>query len=246
MKKIILLLVASVCVVSIQAQSITKIYGKINTLGDDKYVDLEQEAIYYTGTLSSISVHIACEVTNGSTALAAGDTIVINVMIAGSSIVDDSLFFELDEPLGADETKRIVVLEALGNWVSAFTTVNDSTITIPIAGKIIRVISSATVTPVLTPKSVTAKFIKRSTIAITEANMEKVKFYPNPVSNMLTISNLKNTDVALYNIVGQRLLHFENVSGELPVEMGEYPDGLYFVKMQSGKSIRTEKVKLVK
>jgi len=86
----------------------------------------------------------------------------------------------------------------------------------------------------------------KAVVGIKESIMEKVNFYPNPVNSSLTITNLKNTDVEIYNIVGQRIVKQENLSGDVAIDMKEYPDGLYFVKMQNGKAVRTEKIKLVK
>jgi len=81
---------------------------------------------------------------------------------------------------------------------------------------------------------------------VTESVMDKVKMYPNPVTSTLTVTNLKNMHVEIYNIVGQQIVKHEDVSGDISIEMKEYSDGIYFVKIQNGKSVRTEKIKLVK
>jgi hypothetical protein len=53
-------------------------------------------------------------------------------------------------------------------------------------------------------------------------------------------------NVEIYNIVGQQLVKYENISGDFSVDMSEYSNGIYFVRLQNGKSVRTEKIKLVK
>ena len=82
--------------------------------------------------------------------------------------------------------------------------------------------------------------------SLKESSIEKVRIFPNPVNSNLNIANLSNTKVEIFNLVGQRIISHENVSGDLHVDMTAYSNGIYFVKMQNGKSTRTEKIKLVK
>ena len=81
---------------------------------------------------------------------------------------------------------------------------------------------------------------------IEENNIESVNMYPNPVSGNLKINNLnESTTINVYSITGQ-LLRSVSATGSTEIDMSDLSDGLYFVKMQNGKSVRTEKIQVIK
>ena len=161
----------------------------------------------------------------------------------------------LDEELGANEILPIKMEElgyddvALNSYGTGVITaiIRDTLYSINVSGKVLYA-SGYTSIPSATKTIRTYVMRKKSDPppAVIESVMEQIKCYPNPVSSNLTITNLKNTTVELYNIVGQRIVQQENVSGDISIDMKEYPEGVYFVKIQNGKAVRTEKIKLVK
>ncbi|MDR1878055.1 MAG: T9SS type A sorting domain-containing protein [Bacteroidales bacterium] len=257
MKKIIFLFAAvSFCIVAAQAQDarITKIFGRFTMPPPaTPLVDLETDSMIYTsGTLNERTMHFSFEFTNGQTPLKRGDTIVIDGRIGAGSFMEDSFKYTLTADLGVGETVQIADQygESFVSWASVFTKVNDTLTTGMIYGEILY-ISTQDGNPVSvdgSTKGVKAHFLKREPpISVVETtNMDKVKFYPNPVSSTLTVDNLRNTNVDIYSVIGQRILHFENVSGELTIPLTEYPEGIYFLKMQNGNTTRTEKIKVVR
>ncbi len=254
MKKFILLFavaaIASFTVV--EAQTITKIYGK-NTLGNNPFVNFETDTLQYTPANNArlnVNVRFAIVYENGPIALATGDTIVLDLKIATKSIFDndgDTLFYVLGEDLGANDTLLInmnSIAENMQNFPNAFTSLDEFRDEGPITATVFRT-SKFSVTN--KNKQVTAYFLRiANSNSVAEKAIKNVQLYPNPVSSNLTITNLKNMNVEIYNVVGQRISHHEDISGDLSINMGEFPDGIYFVKMQNGKTVRTEKIKLVK
>jgi len=87
---------------------------------------------------------------------------------------------------------------------------------------------------------------KETPTAVAENSTSSIKMYPNPVKDNLTIDNLKNSDVFIYNVIGQTMGNFNDCSGALTVDMSTYPEGIYLVKVISGKSVRTEKIKIAR
>ena len=84
-------------------------------------------------------------------------------------------------------------------------------------------------------------------VGVLDANMESVKIYPSPVSDNLKIENLQEaTDISIYNVVGQVVRTVNSVMGSVEIDMSDLSNGLYFVKMQNSKSVRTEKIQVVK
>lgn len=77
--------------------------------------------------------------------------------------------------------------------------------------------------------------------------LRNVKVYPNPVRNNLKIENLQgNTNISIYNITGQLIQAVSSVMGNTEIDMSGFSNGLYFVKLQNGQNVRTEKIQVVK
>ena len=85
------------------------------------------------------------------------------------------------------------------------------------------------------------------TTLVAESSMESVKLYPNPVRNQLKIENLSEaTDISIYSITGQMLQSVSSVVGSVEIDVNNLSNGMYFIKMQNGNSVRTEKIQILK
>ena len=244
MKKFILLFtVVLMGIASTQAQEISRLLGK--TGFQPTYINLETDTFKHTAALNTISMTFAVEFTNGNTPLDSGNIIVLDGFIGGSAIANDSLKYELKANLGAGESIVIdISTEAMGSWSNKYPPGLDTT-TFAFLGRVYY----TTKFNVDKQKQATVVYVKTQTTnppAIMETEIQVVKLYPNPVNSDLNIVNLKNTKVEIFNVVGQRIFNLENANGDVNINMVGYPNGIYFVKMQNGKSVRTEKIKLVK
>ena len=248
MKKFILSFTVAIMalgMVQVQAQQITKLLGK--TTGS--FVDLTTDSLRGPSVISSTGVTLAFEFTNGNTPLNEGDTIYFNGDIAGDMLSDDTIKSGIGQGgLAAGEKIELTVVfnTSMGNFQNAISDVNDSVKKFPFSATVYRTSQFAVNHTVSTMVYYVKQAPITTTPAISETEIQTVKLYPNPVSSILNIANLKNTKVEIFNVVGQRIVNLENVNGEQTVDMSEYPNGIYFVKIQSGKAVRTEKIKLVK
>ena len=66
-------------------------------------------------------------------------------------------------------------------------------------------------------------------------NFQKLKLFPNPVSDKLTILNTENTNpkVEIYSIIGQKLHSFILLKNETEIDVSNYQNGIYVVKLVS-------------
>ena len=66
-----------------------------------------------------------------------------------------------------------------------------------------------------------------------ESVMESsVAVYPNPMSDVLNIDlGDGHSDVVIYNSLGQVVRRYDNVSGEMQINVAELQSGMYFVKI---------------
>ncbi|WP_296148674.1 T9SS type A sorting domain-containing protein [uncultured Flavobacterium sp.] len=92
-----------------------------------------------------------------------------------------------------------------------------------------------------TPLAVTIDF----DLSTSSFGLNNLKFYPNPVKNVLTVSYSENlSGVKLYNLLGQQVLSKTVNANETQVDMSALPAGSYLLEVSSeGK---TRMVKLIK
>jgi len=250
MKKFILSFTVAIMafgMVQVQAQQITKLLGKTSFQQAGPFVNLKTDTLRGTRKFDEIGITFGLEFTNGNTPLNAGDTIFYNGYIAGEGLAPtDTAMSILTQGLPANEPIEltIVVGTTMGHFGGVIST-QDSLSWLTFTATVFRTSQFV----VNKTESTTLYYIEQAPPpkpAISETEIQAVKLYPNPVSSVLNIANLKNTKVEIFNVVGQRVVNLENVNGEQTVDMSEYPNGIYFVKIQSGKTVRTEKIKLVK
>ncbi|AWI26731.1 M43 family zinc metalloprotease [Flavobacterium pallidum] len=80
-------------------------------------------------------------------------------------------------------------------------------------------------------------------IDFTNIDKDSFDYYPNPVENVLTLTNTKNiTSVEVYNMIGQRLIVKNDNSTTSKVDMSALPNGSYVVKMTADGMTKTVKV----
>ena len=68
--------------------------------------------------------------------------------------------------------------------------------------------------------------------------LSHVEVFPNPASDNLTIK-MNNSEilysVELYSITGENILHINDInSASYTIKLGDYPKGIYFVKINGG------------
>ncbi len=80
--------------------------------------------------------------------------------------------------------------------------------------------------------------------AITESTLAQVSVYPNPVINVLTISNMEGVKaVVVSNVLGQELLVKSVNSPELTINTADFKNGIYIVTLVSENGLtRSERI----
>ncbi|MCB0402855.1 MAG: T9SS type A sorting domain-containing protein [Flavobacteriales bacterium] len=72
---------------------------------------------------------------------------------------------------------------------------------------------------------------------IEQERRNEPEIYPNPFSNTLHISGVnRDSELVLYNSIGQIVLKQRIQSGETVLELGNQPQGVYFLKLQTGEN----------
>ena len=66
--------------------------------------------------------------------------------------------------------------------------------------------------------------------------------YPNPTTGRFTIELDEESNVSVFNTLGQNMMSLNKVSGLQQVSLENAHRGMYFVRIQSGNSIETKKL----
>ncbi len=76
-----------------------------------------------------------------------------------------------------------------------------------------------------------------------ENQLTQLKFYPNPVTDVLTLTNTDDiVSFEVYSLVGQVVRSGANTGNTMTVNMADMAPGVYLVKVYTGKQARTVKV----
>lgn len=85
--------------------------------------------------------------------------------------------------------------------------------------------------------------VSSSTAGRDEFSAANFKYYPNPVTNVLNVSYVKNiTGIQVFNIVGQKVISKIVSQNETQVDMSSLSAGTYMVKVSSAEGSKTIKV----
>lgn len=74
-----------------------------------------------------------------------------------------------------------------------------------------------------------------------DINTVAVSIFPNPASTILNIANADNSNVEVYNILGQVMMTKSNISLNEELNVSQLVTGTYFVKISNGTTITTKK-----
>ena len=65
------------------------------------------------------------------------------------------------------------------------------------------------------------------------SDVVNVSVYPNPASNILTVTNANNTEISILNILGKEVAKVNNSSANQKINISHLPSGTYFVRVDS-------------
>jgi hypothetical protein len=74
-------------------------------------------------------------------------------------------------------------------------------------------------------------FSKNISLEVKNREGSKMRLYPNPVTDVLTIENPMNGDIEIVNALGQVVITTRQVEALIKLDVNHLPNGVYFVKM---------------
>ena len=66
--------------------------------------------------------------------------------------------------------------------------------------------------------------------------------YPNPTTGCFNIELGEESNVSIFNTLGQLVKHLDKVSGHQQMHLDNAPKGMYFIQIQSGNDMEIKKL----
>jgi hypothetical protein len=100
-----------------------------------------------------------------------------------------------------------------------------------------------TLTPVGTGDGFVMRLNNTATGISSLVENSALSVYPNPCTGDVTISNIdKLSTLEVVNGLGQTIMTRENEQGSVMLDFAVFPEGLYFLKIKSAKSVQVKKI----
>ncbi len=85
---------------------------------------------------------------------------------------------------------------------------------------------------------------------ITEINTNKtpnnmVSLYPNPTTGIINVETTDNATVAIYNELGEFIKSIHNINGHKTIDISNYNQGVYIIRIITENEVITKKVNLL-
>jgi len=82
--------------------------------------------------------------------------------------------------------------------------------------------------------------------SVDEKALDNISIIPNPATDELRVSNINEGNIYIYNINGQLVMEKQNVSGTCTLDVSNFENGTYIVKVISDSKTITSKVNIIK
>lgn len=73
-------------------------------------------------------------------------------------------------------------------------------------------------------------------------NKNTIKIYPNPANNKITINSPEKSILEMTDINGQIIETFQQNSSNMTIDISNYPNGIYFVKVKAQEKMFVQKI----
>jgi hypothetical protein len=226
MKRLILLFTLVVAFSMINAQKVTKILF----INNGQAYNLDGLSLTFPANPpAQLQFPLVIEITNNGDALNAGDSMKMAMIVEGETQLTLTITINKEMESGATTMIDLQKLQVPGNiFKSSNTWCFDIT----------KVYRSGVEQEISEPAC--ANFTVSTGIA--EVSRVETMVYPNPAKDVISIKNTNNATVYIYNILGKMVRKIDSTSDLLQVNVSDFSNGMYFIKIQNGNNVETKKI----
>jgi hypothetical protein len=85
-----------------------------------------------------------------------------------------------------------------------------------------------------------------SDISVAQNSFTNFEVYPNPTSGMVKIENVKDATIEVFNMLGERIALVNNADFVANINLSNYAEGTYVVRVTAEQGVGTRKINLVR
>lgn len=85
-------------------------------------------------------------------------------------------------------------------------------------------------------------FVTNYLTSVEENDLSKIKIYPNPTQNIITIANCNNADFEIYNILGSKIKFGKINNEQYEINFENLKSGQYLLKIKNNKDLKNIKI----
>jgi hypothetical protein len=88
---------------------------------------------------------------------------------------------------------------------------------------------------------------QKDNLIVKEFSLEpSIQIYPNPAQSQVTVTNVQNAILRLYNTVGQEMFYTRNEKENAIINTDHLPNGVYIFKIEKENTILTRKIQIIR
>ncbi len=229
----------------------TSIFGAVETTytlteeDEGKYIFFEVTPFATSGILKGAeSESEASNEIAASTAAApvASDVYISGIFETGQELTGNYNYFDANGDLEgesnykwykADDETGANQMTIIGEVNQTITLTNSNLIGKYIAFRVTPVAETGVIPETLVGEAVLSNYIGPVALDINEINKNRIKIYPNPISEKLYIQNInKIKNISIINVLGQEIknIDIDNNENNIKINMTEFEKGIYIIK----------------
>ena len=82
---------------------------------------------------------------------------------------------------------------------------------------------------------------------VNELNVKNISLYPNPSTGIVNVRNSGDLDISVFNSLGLELINVKIYSDiEKSIDLSQYPNGVYYIRLYNNKEVFTLPFQLIK
>lgn len=81
-------------------------------------------------------------------------------------------------------------------------------------------------------------------VGINESTANSISIFPNPSTGIFLVSGISTTEIEILNVLGEKITQgaLFKKSGNMIVDLSNYPDGIYFLRIKCKQNLMTKKI----
>lgn len=83
-------------------------------------------------------------------------------------------------------------------------------------------------------------------LGVSQNQLEDISLFPNPASTILNLKNAENANIQVFDILGKLILSQDNISVDEQINVSNFENGMYFMRISKDNAVTTKRFLIAK